>query len=166
MARNPGKLFEEDFKASVPADVYYYRLRDSATGWGGSEGPARFTPSNDYDCILYRAPHLYCLELKSVAGRSIRYDALREKQLSGLSRAAGFEETVAGVVVNFRGAGVTAFVPIALWIYWSAASSKKSFNVSELLSWRDHYLHPTIIEGSQRVTRWRYDLDSFVKGRS
>lgn len=160
---NPGKLFEQDFKASVPEDWYFYRLRDSSGAWGGSE-VTRFTPSNDFDCILYNSGTLWCLELKSVAGASIRFDALRPKQLRGLLDAANVDGVRAGVVVNLRGRGVTWYVPIWTWEWAEQVLDKKSFNLTDLLSWqetaRDENWTPVLLPGARRVTRWRYDVTS------
>ena len=35
---NSGKIFEKNFKASIPSGVFYYRLRDStASFYGGGD---------------------------------------------------------------------------------------------------------------------------------
>ena len=67
-----GKRFERDFKASVPADAWCYRLRDSPISYyGGSEAEGiRFAQDNICDFFLYRQPTLYLLELKTVGTRS------------------------------------------------------------------------------------------------
>ena len=43
--KNIGKKFEEDFRKSIPDNMFYYRFRDSGGTWGGNE-KMRFTPSN------------------------------------------------------------------------------------------------------------------------
>ena len=48
--KNPGKKFEEDFKNSIPVDMYYWRIADSAMSWGEGEN-IRFTPKNPFDSI-------------------------------------------------------------------------------------------------------------------
>ena len=32
---NEGKKFEQDFRNSMPEDVFYYRLRDGTAAWSG-----------------------------------------------------------------------------------------------------------------------------------
>jgi penicillin-binding protein-related factor A (putative recombinase) len=128
MPSNPGKRFEEDFKNSIPAGVYFYRLKD-AGGWAASS-ELRFTPRNDFDSILYAKPLLFCLELKSVAEGRWAYNSLRENQRAGLLRASdcGAE---AGVLLNFRSAERTFFVHIVDLIAEQKQSGKKSLNVAD-----------------------------------
>ena len=57
---NTGKLFERDFKASVPKEYYFLRLHDPAVGFTG--GASSFAVSNPFDCLLYTGKVLYCLE--------------------------------------------------------------------------------------------------------
>ena len=51
---NAGKRFEQDFKASVPADVYYLRLHDSAIGFDIEHSTQRFAIQSPYDVVLCR----------------------------------------------------------------------------------------------------------------
>lgn len=36
MANNIGKKFENNWKASMPNDIFYYRLKDQAQSFGGA----------------------------------------------------------------------------------------------------------------------------------
>ena len=36
MANNIGKKFEKNWKASMPNDIFYYRLKDQAQSFGGA----------------------------------------------------------------------------------------------------------------------------------
>ena len=61
---NYGKIFEKDFKDSIPDNVFFYRFRDSSGAWQQSEN-TRFTPSNISDTMLFYQGKLYLLELKT-----------------------------------------------------------------------------------------------------
>ena len=45
--KNEGKKFEEDFKKSVPKNLFYYRFIDGTSAWDG--GNARFQAKNICD---------------------------------------------------------------------------------------------------------------------
>lgn len=124
-----GKRFEEDFQASCEsAGLYVFKLRDCG-GWG-SDSALRFTPSNPFDFFVYDGKMLLALELKSTGGASLRYDALRDNQEAGLTKAKA-HKVVAGVLVNFRRENRVFFIDIASFGYMENWSKKKSFNVEE-----------------------------------
>lgn len=158
---NPGKLFEEDFKNSAPDWLYVYRLKD-CPAWSPGEGSSRrFTPSNDYDFFVYdkfeRAA--YALELKSVKGKSIRFDALRPNQILGLVRAydGGLD---AGVLVEFRGVGEAWYIPIRGWTFLAnEEGAKKSINVDEVRNGTWAVRMP----GAKKVTRWKWDVSTLLE---
>lgn len=58
MARNAGKVFEDDFKASVPDDVYFVRLHDAALGFDVKHSTQRFSLKSPYDAILCKNIHI------------------------------------------------------------------------------------------------------------
>jgi len=64
--KNTGKLFEDDFKASVPENTYYVRLHDAAIGFDTKNSKQRFAPKSPYDAILCRAGQMYAIELKRI----------------------------------------------------------------------------------------------------
>jgi penicillin-binding protein-related factor A (putative recombinase) len=63
---NEGKRFEHEIENSVPEDVWFYRIKDSATSFGGDSG-SRFTSDSRYDCLMWdiTTKQLYGFELKS-----------------------------------------------------------------------------------------------------
>jgi penicillin-binding protein-related factor A (putative recombinase) len=159
---NPGKLFEQDFQNSVPDFAYLYRLKD-CPGWVSActcpnGASPRFMPSNDYDYGLYWDGNFWALELKSVAGVSIRHDALRSNQKAGLSRASGFDGLHAGVLVEFRKYGEAWFIPISNWIQHQAESDKKSMNIKEIRADLGFQMH-----GKKLVSRMRWDVLDLLK---
>lgn len=153
-ASNPGKRFEDDFRNSVPPGVYCYRLRD-AGGWASAK-ELRFTPSNDYDHLLYKKPLLFTLELKSVAERRWPYSSLRDSQREGLLRAAA-GGAVSGVLLNFRSEGRTFFIPIRQLLDEEQRSGKKSLNLDDAARIAAYELR-----GELARTRFRYAVADFV----
>ena len=93
---NPGKLFEHDFKESIPKDVYYVRIRDPILENRKTDPKEKksytFGERCPYDCILNYKSTMYCLELKSTGGTSISYSGARPMikahQIEQLARTA------------------------------------------------------------------------------
>lgn len=106
--KSSGKSFEQDFKQSIPQDIFYLRLKDSG-GWSKSE-TTRFSSFNIADCLVYDGENLFVLELKSHQGRSLPLSCIRAKQLEGLIDAGNFLNIVSGIVVNFRDVEQTYFL--------------------------------------------------------
>ena len=135
---NIGKVFEQNFKKSVPADFYYLRLKDPAVGWTG--GTSKYSPSNPFDCLIYTGVNLYCIELKTCA-RSITFwredfehdgkkhtFEIKKHQIHGLSDAAKHAGVYAGLVINFRDVDETWYMPIASFVKYTDGLNKKSIN--------------------------------------
>ena len=49
--KNSGKVFEENFRLSIPSNVYYYRFRDTASTYYGGNNFLRFSNTNIADCL-------------------------------------------------------------------------------------------------------------------
>lgn len=139
---NVGKIFEDDFKASVPKEYYTVRLNDPAVGFSG--GSSQFAPKNPYDFIVF-AKVMHCLELKSsggaitfwqerfeLDGKKRTYD-IRKHQIKGLTEAATHENVYAGLLLNYRSKGITVYVPIDRFNTWAAETTKKSINAQDAL---------------------------------
>ena len=138
---NTGKIFERNFKASVPREFYFLRLNDPAVGFTG--GNSAFAPSNPFDCLIYTGRNLHCLELKSKNGaltywrEDFETDGkkhtfeIKKHQLNGLAKAAGFPNVFAGLVMNFRNKDETWYVPIADFLSYTAELPKKSVNAED-----------------------------------
>lgn len=148
MPKSAGKLFEEDFKKSIPKDVFTQRLKDDMSGFKGV--------ANICDYILYRYPYLYLFELKSHKGKSIPFSALREKQYSGLNMVSNFKGVTAGFIFNFRDYNKTYFVDADVLYSYIIAEEKKSFS----LKWCED--NGVIIGQKKKRTRYRYRLDEFL----
>lgn len=102
---NLGKVFEENFKKSVPDDYFCYRFRDSAGTWGGNEN-LRFTPSNIADYMIHDYNTLYLVETKNHKGKSIPLSCIvgnktKEKQIEDLYIANTYVGVSSHLIVFF-----------------------------------------------------------------
>ena len=131
---NSGKVFERNFKASIPQDVFYYRLRDStASFYGGGDGSnIRFQAQNMCDNILFGSRTLFLCELKSHQGKSIPFNCIRENQIEQLTAAAKFPFIVPALVIFFPDVQRCFAVHINDWNNLVDSSAKKSANISEI----------------------------------
>lgn len=150
---NEGKRFEEDFRKSIPDDVYYYRLRDGTASWGGEN--TRFQASNACDSLLWRDNMLYMIELKSHKGKSIPHNAFRENQINELSNALAYGVT-AGFLINMRDVDTTVWVPADMVREHINTSDRKSISLNELLNGYK-------VKQEKKRTRWRYDINDMLK---
>lgn len=99
-----GQIFERQFRASCKKDkeLFYYRLKDSPSMWGPVESPAiRFTNDNICDLVLFKAPILFLIELKSHTGSSLPFSCIRKNQIDGLMDASKYRNIVPGVICFF-----------------------------------------------------------------
>lgn len=111
--KNLGKIFEENWRKSVPDYIYYYRFRDSGnTFYGGNQG-LRFTPSNIADCLIQDPfTGLHLIELKNHKGKSIPLSCIlgtrknnkpttKEKQMQDLCEANKYTGVFSHIIVFF-----------------------------------------------------------------
>ena len=114
MARkNEGKQFEDNWKSSIPENVLYYRLKDSAQSFGFKNNEntnLRFSLKNPCDCFLFCSPYFFTIELKSTVSTSISFE--REKnqknkkmihyhQINGLNKFSKYNFVISGFLFNF-----------------------------------------------------------------
>lgn len=81
---NIGKIFESEFKNSIPKEHFYYRFIDGTGAYGGNE-KIRFQAKNICDCMVMSRENLYLLELKNTMGTSLPFSNIKYNQLEGLS---------------------------------------------------------------------------------
>ena len=129
---NEGKRFEQNFKKSIPADVYCLRLTDSSPAGFGENENMRFSIQSPFDFILYKNGKMFALELKSTKGKSISFSGsspmIKEHQVKALTQASRFG-IIAGFVLNFRGNG-TYFLPIQKFNDFTNSTTRKSIDLS------------------------------------
>lgn len=155
---NPGKIFEEDFKNSVPGTCWVYRLRDNASSFANGKN-TRFTSSNICDFLLYDdiTSQLFLIECKSTKEKSLPLSMIRESQIEGLKYASE-HSIIPGLLVNFRNENNdTLFIKIQDFIEMINGTEKKSFNINDLKRY-----NAIIIESFKKRTRYKYRIDKLV----
>ena len=169
---NTGKRFEADFRASVPPDVWYYRLKDSpATFYGGAQEGVRFTTDNICDLLLFRAPVLYLVELKTVGTPSAglsdmfgRFDPekgrwKKQRHLEDMVKAAQHLNITALVVINFRARGVTYAMPAAAVLDFMALSLEGGRKSIPPIWCAEHGV---LVPQRQLKVNWRYGVAEMI----
>ena len=104
--KNLGKTFEENFKKSVPDDVFCYRFRDSASSYYGGNQNLRFSASNIADYLIFDSLALRLCELKHHKGKSLPLSCIvgnktKEKQIEDLYMANQYNGVYAHLIVFF-----------------------------------------------------------------
>lgn len=163
---NSGKVFEGDFKASVPSDFYMLRLKDPAVAFSG--GMSKFAPNNPYDYLLFKE-NAYCIELKTSEGAITfwsekfagdgkkRTYEIKEHQIKSLEKAAMHEKVYAGLLLNFRKHGRTIYVPIHKFLEFVASTDKKSINCDDAISYGFE------VESKLLKVHYRYNINKMCE---
>ena len=98
---NSGKRFEQNFRKSVPSNIFYYRLKDSTNNWG-SNNQIRFSSNNPCDAIMFDGTYLYLVELKNHKGKSLPLSCIRDNQLKELEEYSKYKNVKSCVIINFE----------------------------------------------------------------
>ena len=91
--KNLGKIFEQNWKKSIPLSnkIYYYRLKDSASSYYGGNNNLRFSQNNIADAFMFYVGDfvatLLILEFKSHKGKSLPLTCIRDNQLKEMIAA-------------------------------------------------------------------------------
>lgn len=111
--QNSGKLFEQQFRKSIPEYALLIRLNDTAQSFKKS-GYARFTPQNPCDFILFNSNkhQLICLECKSTKYRSMSFEdvnsdkeqnkMIHKHQIIHLTKFSEYDGVIGCFLFNFR----------------------------------------------------------------
>ena len=177
--KNVGKIFEENFKKSVPTDVYYYRLHDAPQSFNKTDS-LRFSWKNPYDCMLYdgKSRTLYTLELKTSGTKSFSFELekgtnktanIHYHQIESLRNVAKYEGIVCGFIFNFRyqnvktkeAEEVTYFQSIDDFDEMISNLNKKSFNIADLVKY-----HPIKIDQKKKKVNYTYNIEKFIEDTS
>ena len=156
---NNGKRFENNFKNSVPDNIFYYRFRYGTSSWDKGQA-TRFQAKNICDCMLYDGKYLYFLELKTHKGKSIPLSAIRENQVKSLLDAYNYQGIISGLVVNFSDTEETFFMDIDLVNEWYYNTIRKSIPIAEF---REKCIQ---IDSHKKKVNYSYDVDKFIKNIS
>lgn len=160
---NEGKLFEMDFKRSIPEGhrYYYERRRDGTAGFRGRKNEnVRFQMTNICDCSVFDNDNgiIHYFELKSYKGKSVPFSGLRTNQIRGISEASRGLRSLGYVVFNMRNIGKTYIVEIEEVVRFMALEDRKSFP----LDWMEETGYE--LGQKQLRTRYKYDLSTFFEG--
>lgn len=105
MAKDAGKVFEADIKASIPPEFFIERYKDDTAGFKGVANPADFR--------LYKYPYTFLWELKSHKGKSIPLGKIRNSQLKGMRKAHFYSGVYCGFLLNYRDLEETYLISFA-----------------------------------------------------
>lgn len=156
---NNGKKFEQDFKNSVPTNVWYYRFRDgTASFYGGGDGNnIRFQQNNICDCEIFTGSKLLLCELKSHKGKSIPFNCIRENQIKQMSEAGQFGSIIPLLIINFADCERAFAVHISNFKSLMETSPKKSANITEIQEIGQE------IVCTKKISHYRYGVDDLLK---
>ena len=149
-----GKRFENNFKKSVPDDVFYYRFKDGTSSWDG--GNARFQAANICDCMLFKDGNLFLLELKNHKGKSFPFSCIRDNQLKELCNADKYG-TMAGFVINFQDVEETYYCRAIHIKKFMELTDRKSIPISWLID------NGIKIQATKLKTNYKYDISKMIK---
>ena len=125
---NSGKRFEQNFKKSIPKDIFFYRFRDGSSSWGGND-KVRFQQTNICDCMMFDGEYLFLLELKSTKGKSLPYSNIKEHQIDDLLWASEFANVICGLVIEFADINECYFIEINEFKKYKDESNRKSLPI-------------------------------------
>ena len=115
--------------------------------------------------MLFDGYHFFCLELKTVAGKSISFERTKKDkgeihyhQIEYLKNCSQYQNIISGLIIDFRGTDNTWFLHIKEWDGLINSIDKKSFNESDLLS----YSHPILISKKKLKVNYRYNIQQFI----
>lgn len=106
MAKNRGKQFEQVVRKAFEntPNVSIDRLHDQTNGFAGSQ--------NICDLIVYRKPHEYYFECKSVHGNILPFTNITDTQWKGLLQKSQIKGVYAGILCWWVDKDITRFIPI------------------------------------------------------
>lgn len=170
---NPGKRFENNWKNSIPEDVLYYRLKDSAQAFdrqNKKQSKLRFSLNNPFDCFIFKSPFLYALELKHTSSTNMSFERDKSEknkmihyhQIQGLTEFDQYENTICGFLLNFHhkkdDTEILYFQRIRDFNDMISKINKKSLNEKDLIRY-----NAMIVPSRKMKINYKYDVNSFME---
>ena len=169
MSKSIGKIFEQNWKASIPEDIFVYRPPDAAQSFQKTNSNLRFSLRSPCDYFIFNGQYLWALELKSVAGTSISFErcntdkgVIHDYQIKTLKELRTYPNVISGLLIDFRKSCNTYFLSIDHWDQLINSINKKSFTEKNLLD----YSSPIWIEKKKLRVNYRYNVIKFLQDSS
>lgn len=175
MAKNKGKVFEEQFKKSViKAGFLFERFPDSNKFGQGNNENIRFTLNSPCDCFVFDSSKLFYFELKHTENTGISFNQpptekggtpmIKPHQVKSLLERSQYYNVVCGLILDFADRetktktieGGTYFVEINTFVDWCNAVAKKSINKE------DCELIGTKIKRTKKKVNYVYDIEDLL----
>ena len=161
-----GKLFEEQWKRSIPEDVYYLRLKDNPSSFGKDSSFVRFTLNNPFDCLVFYNGFLFPLELKSTSSKSISIQTKKEEkgkmikinQIEGLFKSNKYENIFSGFLFDFRESEKTFWMGINDFLKFQEENNKKSINEKDIIKY-----NAIEVEKEKKKTRYVFSVKKLIE---
>lgn len=164
--KNKGKIFEDDFKKSVPTDCVCHRLKDSPLTYIKCDSAA-YTHDNPCDFFVFDGSHgkLFTLELKSTKSLAFTVQMsddepkkmIKYHQIKSLTELSEYPNVVSGFLFNFRDEKENTeecyFMFITDFNAMMIDIDKKSCNKTDII---EHGAIP--VEGELLRTHYRWDI--------
>lgn len=154
-----GQLFERQFKISCKKDneLFYYRMKDSPSAWGeGENSILRFTNDNICDLVLFKAPVLFLVELKTHSGSSLPFSCIRKNQIEGLLDSSKYKKILPGIICFFPDKSKCFFLHIKKLKELIDSNTRKSVPIKYFEEFG------TEIKVKQLRVNFLFDVKSFV----
>lgn len=172
MAKNEGKIFEDDFRSSIDKDrCLLIRLNDQPQSYTKT---ARFSLKPPCDFILYdsQTKLFIPIELKTTKYRSMSYENINEEnpnnamihkhQLEKLLEFSKYDGVKAGLLLNFRTDETkiqrTYYISIQGFLDMCQKIDKKSVNEIDLLN----IGHAIKVNGTKKRSRYIWNINELL----
>lgn len=172
MSKNPGKIFEDDFRSSIDKDrCLLLRLNDQPQSYAKT---AKFSLKPPCDFILYDSiTKLFVpIELKTTKYRSMSYEDINEDnpnnamihkhQLEKLLEFSNYNGVKSGLLLNFRTDETkiqrTYYISIQNFLDMCKKINKKSVNEIDLIS----VGNAIKINGVKKRSRYIWDVNELL----
>ena len=132
------------------------RLHDQMNGFAGS--------ANISDFIVYKYPHEYYIECKSVHGNTLPFSNISKNQWNGMLDKSKIDGVFAGVLCWWIDKDVTTFIPIQ---FLQMAKDKHFVSIPSDYETKwildDYKYLPFNIIGKKKRVFFEYDMEEFFK---
>lgn len=125
--KNRGKIFEQNFKASIPKNMLYERFKDGTANFNGyGNENVRFQAKNVCDCFLFDGYVLLYLELKSHQGKSLPLSCIRQNQVTELIKRQEHKNVISGFLIEFSDLNRVFYINISDFMHFTENETRKS----------------------------------------